>query len=206
MGLSPSGCPIVTRGMQLHVDHYPDRPHGPLDVANAHSDIRRRPIVECLIQIMEKYPEDAMHRRHLQWNLAHYASGDEHTHIMCRDGPGWPEHPFLVLILRDALSQGDGVATPTFDAVYTLLVIRPLKLIFPPRSIDVPLIHDDTTIAADTYRHPRDDPDGTRLRAAKREDVARLIETAAIAVGFWAAQIGLTGKRVPPRPLAAGGH
>ena len=22
----------------------------------------------------------------------------------------------------------------------------------------------------------------------------------------WAAQIGLTGKRVPPRPLAAGGH
>ena len=101
---------------------------------------------------METYPEDVMHRRHLLWNLAHYASGDEHTHIMCRDGPGWPEHPFLVLILRDALSQGDGVATPTFDAVYTLLVIRPLKLIFPPRSIDVPLIHDNTTIAADTYR------------------------------------------------------
>ena len=69
--------------------------------------------------------------------------------------------------------------------MYTLLVIRPLKLIFPPRSIDVPLIHDDTTIAADTYRHPRDDPDGTRLRAAEREDVARLIETAATADVSW---------------------
>ena len=82
LGLSPSGCPAIYRTAQLINDIKPERPHGPLDVEKAHSAIRRAPIIESLIELVEAYPEEPLHRRHLEWNLAHYASGEERTHIV----------------------------------------------------------------------------------------------------------------------------
>ena len=67
------------------------------------------------------------------------------------------------------------MATPTFNYVYTIKVIRPLRLIFPRDAIDVLMCHDDTTIIADAYLLPPDDPEGTRLKETSDDDLRDLI-------------------------------
>ena len=89
--------------------------------------------------------------------------------------------PFRKLTLREALSQGCGLATPTFDVGYTMLPVKMLQQLFPPDSLALTICHDDTTIIARTYHLPPDDPTGTRLKAIPKAELAALVAAAAAA-------------------------
>ena len=125
---------------------------------------------------MTCFPDNPYHRRHLLWNLAHYASGPENTHVIVKDIPNWKEQPLTKFTLKESLSQGDGVATPTFDLVYTLLVIRPLKKIFAKDKLDILLCHDDTTVISPLFRAPANDPEGNKLKEIPLEQLRDLID------------------------------
>ena len=50
------------------------------------------------------------------------------------------------------------LAFAVLSLVYTLLVVRPLKLMFPGKALDITVCHDDTTIIAPTFLHPAHTP------------------------------------------------
>ena len=72
-GLSPSGCPAVGLTAALHCGISPNHVHAPLDLANAHSAIRLRAVIETCLAVITRHPEVEIHRVHLIWNLAMYA-------------------------------------------------------------------------------------------------------------------------------------
>jgi hypothetical protein len=181
-GLSPSGCQAASRTAQLHCDLHPRRPHGPVDVKNAHSAIRRLAIIRVLIQVWEQAvkAEDILtriHRAHLEWNLSFYTRHPTRVYIQVSGSPAFG--PFFQMWQTEALLQGDGMATPSFNLPYTTLLVPTLLSHFPPRSVDHLLIHDDTTIFGDTYRAPPDDPGLIRLRALSDARLIALIDKVA---------------------------
>ena len=153
LGLSPSGCPAIYRAAQLHHDLHPDWIHGPLDIKNAHSAIRRKAIIQCLIKITEENhgPDNELHRMHLLWTLAHYGTPQQQVYINTDENP---HHPFRIIDMTESLPQGDGLATPSFDVTYTLLVIKPLTQLFPNVPRDILVCHDDTTLLAPPWIPP----------------------------------------------------
>ena len=153
LGLSPSGCPAIYRAAQLHHDLHPEWIHGPLDIKNAHSAIRRKAIIQCLIKITEENhgPDNELHRMHLLWTLAHYGTPQQQVYINTDENP---HHPFRIIDMTESLPQGDGLATPSFDVTYTLLVIKPLTQLFPNVPRDILVCHDDTTLLAPPWIPP----------------------------------------------------
>ena len=173
-GLSPSGCPAIHRSAQMHHDFDPEWPHAPLDIQNAHSTIERKPTVELLITTVESNPHDHRHLIHLLWNLAHYAFGPSEVFIQTDD----PDHqPFKRRFITDALDQGDGMATPTFDLAFTIYTVARLTGYFPPKSFTRLLCHDDTTLIAPLVRPPPDDPKFARLKTIPRDTLAQIIRS-----------------------------
>ena len=137
------------------------------------------------------------------WNLAYYAVGPTIVFIQTDAS----EHgPFFQTLQTDAIAQGDGFATPTFGAAYTLNIIPPMTRLFPVGSFDHPLIHDDTTFIAATIRPPSDDPDLTRFHAASDAQLTALI-TAYAQCGASAVRIAhyllSPSTRDPPHPAVS---
>ena len=202
-GLSRSGCPAIHRSGQLHHDLERKWPHTPLDIMNAHSAIRRLPTIRLLIRIAEANPDDYRHRIHLLWNVAYYAVGAADVYIQTDHQD---HRPFEKRQIHDALDQGDGMATPTFDASYTLHVVAPLPRYFPPRTFSQLVCHDDTTMIGPTARPPPDDPQFQRLTDAPRHRIVDLIRACAecgVPATEQALYFSNPSVRTPPHPALA---
>ena len=82
--------------------------------------------------------------------------------------------------MTESLPQGDGLATPSFDVTYTLIVIKPLTQLFPDVPRDVLVCHDDTTLLAP----PWIPPSGSTLREFEKlnsQELTALIKAFAAA-------------------------
>ena len=146
-GSSPNGCTAARIFLQLLLHIHPTWAHTPADIKNAHNAISRAAIWEHFLSLAQSNTATTNDFEVLIYFAIHYTI------------PGRsliPESAHMSLVHQTrALDQGDGMATPYFNAVYTTLIARALQ--DPRYKLAIPmLIHNDLTIVAPMAIH-RDD-------------------------------------------------
>ena len=138
-GGSPNGCAAARLFLQALLHLHPDYGHCPSDIENAHNSISRLRIRLHLVYLASLPDATENNRDALIYFDLFYAL----------PGPTLVQSglDFLLRYQTRALDQGDGMAGPFFNSLYSAVIS--LALSHPDFNLAIPvMIHDDLTIVA----------------------------------------------------------